>query len=315
MRVSVAILNVAVHERVEHVLRVLSVRPSPPIAEVLGVGDVSPFPNSVRRIPASVASRAEAVNIAVEAASAEFVLLLSADTIVPPATVEALAKALSEDPRCAVAGARLLRESGRLRPSRGRYPRLRRDLLLSASVWRRWCRLRARLRLRDESPSREVDWVPSVCAMVRRDAVIRVGPWPEGFRFDLADAVWCHRAQRQGWRVRFAPRHVAFHLAPFLWTDEHPRDVLLAYEHSWNQLLDAVKSPVAALLHRWVRRGRLGMKWLGYATMAWLLRRRDMPSESHAREAAQVLHWYHRGRPDAPLRPTAENEVYWYDLW
>ena len=155
-RVTVAILNVGVHPRIEHVLRALTVRPCEAIIEILGVGDTSPFPAGVRRV-AAADCRAAAKNAALQAAKGDFVLLLAADTVAPPATVEGLAAVMQRHPRCALAGARILYENGRPRPCSRRFPPLGRELALSTPLWLRWLWLRAWLRRGGGGDSGPVD--------------------------------------------------------------------------------------------------------------------------------------------------------------
>ena len=312
--VSVAILNSAVHERVEHVLRALTVRPSNVILEVLGVGDVAPFPDWVRKVPAPADDRSTAKNAAVRAAKGDLVLLLSADTVTPPAAVEALTEVMESHPSCALVSARLVYESGRLRFSGRPFPLLSRELFLNTSLWIKWRIARRWLCRRSDKAAYEVDWAPVLCAMVRRAAALDIGPWPQDYRFQFDDAAWCHAARAQGWDVRVTAEAFAHELAPFRRYGYCTREELQAFEDSLSRIIRHVKTPRVGAFHLRARRTRLRLARLGMRLLSALTLGRHESINYKARAAGWVLDWYRAGCPRVALPPTAECEINWHGL-
>jgi cellulose synthase/poly-beta-1,6-N-acetylglucosamine synthase-like glycosyltransferase len=312
--VSVAVLNVGLHERIEHLLRVLNVRPIARVREIAGVGDVSPFPETMRTWSLETQDRATAKNAALRKTSGDFVLLLAGDTVVPPATVETLAATLAEHPQCALVSARLLLESGRLRAWDRRFPRLGRELTLHTGLWIRSLRLRYMLRGKATSSTYPVEWAPSLCAMVRREAFEQIGPWPEGYRFDFDDAAWCHRARERGWEIRAAREAFAHQLAPLRYLEDNPKEVVQGFEESLTRLIAEIKPGRSAAFHRSARRFRLRLARLGCLMAASCLLRRHESMNYRADATKWLLDWYAAGRPHVELTPTIEREFYWFGL-
>lgn len=157
---------------------------------------------------------AAGANAGLRHARTDLVLLLNPDCVATAGAVERLARVLAGAPDCAAVGGRLVDESGR--PQDGfnvrRFPTLATwaaDLLLVDKVWpgnpatRRY---EARDLDLDGPCPVDVDQPAAACLLLRRDVVIGLGGFDEGFApawFDDVDL--CRRLKAAGWRILLAP--------------------------------------------------------------------------------------------------------------
>ena len=138
-------------------------------------------------------------------ARGRYCLLLNEDSELREGAVRALLEALEADPDAAMAGAQLLDSSGRPVPCAWRLPDI--PWALAAAVF-----LQDRVAVESTGESvREVGWVQSSAALVRRDAAEQVG-WLDPDFFVYSDETdFCKRLGDAGWRILFAPAARAVH--------------------------------------------------------------------------------------------------------
>lgn len=157
---------------------------------------------------------ASGANAGLRHARTDLVLLLNPDCLATSGAVERLARVLAAAPDCAAVGGRLVDESGR--PQDGfnvrRFPTLATwaaDLLLVDKLWpgnpvtRRY---EARDLDLDGPQPVDVDQPAAACLLLRRDVVVGLGGFDEGFApawFDDVDL--CRRLKAAGWRILLAP--------------------------------------------------------------------------------------------------------------
>jgi GT2 family glycosyltransferase len=138
-------------------------------------------------------------------AQGRFCLLLNEDSELTRGAAGALVQALESTPRAAAAGARLVDEQGRARPSAWRFPGL-----LTAVAGVVFAHRLVTVQSRGEKTC-EVDWVQSAGMLVRKDAFEQVGPMDPAF-FVYSDEVdWQKRARDRGWSVLYAPQALIIH--------------------------------------------------------------------------------------------------------
>jgi GT2 family glycosyltransferase len=172
------------------------------------------FPSAVLiRLPENRGFAAGA-NAGLRHARTDLVLLLNPDCVATAGAVERLARVLAGVPDCAAVGGRLVDESGR--PQDGfnvrRFPTLATwaaDLLLVDKLWpgnpvtRRY---EARDLDLDGPHPVDVDQPAAACLLLRRDVVVGLGGFDEGFApawFEDVDL--CRRLKAAGWRILLAP--------------------------------------------------------------------------------------------------------------
>jgi GT2 family glycosyltransferase len=131
--------------------------------------------------------------------------------------IATLRQALFEQPRCAIAGPRILDPDGAVQGSArgdpdmftglfGRTTLLRR-LLPGISVSKR--------NVIDvavaDGASLVVDWLSGACMLARREAMQEVGGFDERYFLYWEDADLCRRLRGRGWHVRYVPDASAVH--------------------------------------------------------------------------------------------------------
>ena len=138
-------------------------------------------------------------------ARGRYCLLLNEDSELRDGAVRALLDALEADPEAAVAGAQLLDSDELPVPCAWRLPDIR--WALASAVF-----LQNRVAVESTGTGvREVGWVQSSAALVRREAAERVG-WLDGDFFVYSDETdFCKRLRDAGWRILFVPGARAVH--------------------------------------------------------------------------------------------------------
>jgi GT2 family glycosyltransferase len=138
-------------------------------------------------------------------ARGRYCLLLNEDSELREGAVTALLNALERDPGAAVAGAQLLTSEGEPTPCAWRLPDI--PWALAAAVF-----LHDRVAVESTGASvREVGWVQSSAALVRREAAEEVG-WLDSDFFVYSDETdFCKRLRDAGWRILFVPGARAMH--------------------------------------------------------------------------------------------------------
>jgi GT2 family glycosyltransferase len=138
-------------------------------------------------------------------ARGRYCLLLNEDSELRPGAVAALIDALEARPRAAMAGAQLLTSAGRPTACAWRLPDIR--WALAAAVFQH-----ERVAVQSTGTAvREVGWVQSSAALVRREAAAQVG-WFDGDFFIYSDETdFCKRLRDAGWDILFVPGAQAVH--------------------------------------------------------------------------------------------------------
>ncbi len=159
---------------------------------------------------------AAAVNQAVNACAAPFVLVLNSDTELRPGALAALARYLGEQQRAGVVGPRLVNPDGTLQPSCFHFPTpLHLFLELSnlsgalrlVPLVRRWY-----LRSWSHGHPRPVPWVLGAALAIRRIAFTQVGGFDESFFMYSEEVDFCYRLRQRGWETHFAPQATVMHI-------------------------------------------------------------------------------------------------------
>jgi GT2 family glycosyltransferase len=170
----------------------------------------------VLEIPENVGVAA-ALNRGIEATRGEFIALLNNDVELEPEWLSTLAAALREHPEAAAMSGKLLQYRAR-------------DLIDAAGDGIMWSGAVFN-RGHDEpddgrySDPEEVFSFCAGAALFRRDAFKMVGGYDEDFFAYLEDTDWAFRAQLAGFRFRYEPRAVAYHVGSATTDRERPRYV------------------------------------------------------------------------------------------
>jgi GT2 family glycosyltransferase len=154
-----------------------------------------------------------ACNLGLRQTSAPLVLFLNPDSMLVAGAIEAMAAILETRPDIAVVGPLTHSPDGTIQVSTG--------LDLAPRSERRQRRLVLGVKRRDPRVLREAEaiharehethWVSASCLMARREAVVAVGGFDEGFFLYEEDADLCRRLRAAGWRVVFTPAAEVHH--------------------------------------------------------------------------------------------------------
>ena len=153
-------------------------------------------------------------NVGIRASRGALVLLLNNDTLVPAGAVDALVEALERHPDAAIAGPRLVDESGRTELSFGPMISPLNELRQKWTVALHRRRFAPVSRLVERASTREryVDWVSGACLLVRRADAEQAGLLDERFFLYTEDVDFCAAMRARGRRVLFSPAARIVHL-------------------------------------------------------------------------------------------------------
>jgi N-acetylglucosaminyl-diphospho-decaprenol L-rhamnosyltransferase len=174
----------------------------------------SAFPEASVLANAENLGFARACNQGLFATRAPRVLFLNPDARVEDGAVEALATHLERRTDVGVVGPRTVFPDGTPQVSTGAF-------LTPLSEWSqrrlvRGVRRRSPAALREaerrHAREYEPDWVSGSCMLARREALVAVGGWDEGYFLYEEDVDLCLRLRRAGWRAAFAPDAVVVHV-------------------------------------------------------------------------------------------------------
>jgi GT2 family glycosyltransferase len=156
-----------------------------------------------------------AVNIGIEASSADYVLVLNPDIVIREGAIDRMVEFMDANPEAGIAAAKLVNTDGSLQYScRSFYTPMtllmRRTPLGKLFPDSRIVRRHLMLDY-DHAAPRIVDWVIGACMLARRAAIEAVGGMDERFFLYFEDVDWCFRMSRQGWKVWYLPQAEMVH--------------------------------------------------------------------------------------------------------
>jgi GT2 family glycosyltransferase len=144
-------------------------------------------------------------------------LLLNPDTEVREGTLEAAIKRLESDPQIGMVGVRLITGDGTFdHASKRSFPTPLGALAHFTGAGRlpgapeRLSQYRAPAL--DENEAGEVDSINGAFMLVRREALLEVGPLDDGYWLYMEDLDWCRRFAEAGWKVFYDPAGTALHI-------------------------------------------------------------------------------------------------------
>lgn len=144
-------------------------------------------------------------------AHGDYLLFLNPDCLIEPDTIDRMRQAMDAHPRAGMGGCLILN------PDRSEQPGCRRTV---PTPWRSLMRVTGLHRLARWFPSLEdfdlrraplpmhpvaVEAISGAFMLVRRDALLEVGPLDEGYFLHCEDLDWCQRFRQGGWDVLFVP--------------------------------------------------------------------------------------------------------------
>ena len=155
-------------------------------------------------------------NTGVERTSGRYVLLLNSDAWLDDGALDALVSFADARPEAAVVGPRLRYPDGRLQRSVRGFPtlwRLATEFLYLRKLAPRTEALNAFYAGGfDHESVRQAEVVMGAVWLVRREAIVEVGPADDAFFLFSEETDWAYRFRRAGWKVFFFPGAGATHV-------------------------------------------------------------------------------------------------------
>ena len=158
------------------------------------------------------------VNQGLARARAQFVLIMNPDCRLQPRAMSVLEDELRGQPRCAIAGPRILDPDGSVQGSARGDPDMFTGFFGRSAALRRllpWLPVSRRnvvdISVPPDGPSRAVDWLSGACVLARRDALVAEGGFDERYFLYWEDADLCRRLRARGYEVRYVPAASAVH--------------------------------------------------------------------------------------------------------
>ena len=155
---------------------------------------------------------AAACNIGFTKAMGEFVLFLNPDCRLDEGAVSALLQPLQANTTVGMVGGLLVNPDGSEQGGgRRAVPTPWRSFVRASGLSRfanRWPKLFFDFHLHNQPlPDRpiEVEAISGACMLVKREAVVDVGLWDEGYFLHCEDLDWCMRFRQKGWKILFVP--------------------------------------------------------------------------------------------------------------
>ncbi len=157
---------------------------------------------------------AKANNQGIKAAKGEYILILNADVIVLPGSVEALIGLLKQDSLVGLAGPQLLNIDKTIQDSCYRFPRfytpLARRTFLGKIFFKNELK-RYSMRDFDHQQTREVDWLLGACLAGRKRILERVGLFDERYFLYLEDTDLARKIRQNGFKTVYLPSAKMYH--------------------------------------------------------------------------------------------------------
>ncbi len=148
--------------------------------------------------------------------SGDFVLIVNADAWLVGDALDRLVDVAGRRPRAAWVGPRLTYPDGSLQRSVRGFPtvwRLATEYLFLRKLAPRTRALNAFYGAGfDHRSERAVEWTMGSCMLVRRSALVDVGPFDTDFFLFSEETDWCRRAADRGWEAVFTPDAVCVHV-------------------------------------------------------------------------------------------------------
>jgi GT2 family glycosyltransferase len=155
-------------------------------------------------------------NLALEAATGRYLVLLNSDAFFHPGALGRALKHMDDDPTAGVGGARLIGRDGTPQPSARAFHSIWHEVLVLTDLSARFPRSRIfgapdRTWANPNEPA-EVDWVTGAFMILRREALAKSGLFDPAFFLYCEEVDLCRRVKAAGFRVFYWPDVVVTHL-------------------------------------------------------------------------------------------------------
>ncbi len=140
-------------------------------------------------------------------AKGRYILLLNTDAFLKPNALQTALIKMDADEEIGLGGARLIGRDDSPQPSARMFPSPVNDFLILSGLSDRFPKSkffgRPDRTWADENESAEVDWVPGAFALIRRDALEKIGYFDEDFFLYYEEVDLCRRLKNAGYKVLY----------------------------------------------------------------------------------------------------------------
>jgi GT2 family glycosyltransferase len=155
------------------------------------------------------------VNKGIDATAGEYVVISNPDVVPEPTCVAELVRFADVNPRCGIAGPKMLNPDGTLQASRRSFPTIggtivRRTPLRMVFPPLRWQRRHYLLDAPTDEPL-QVDTMLGAFLLMRRTMLDQIGGWDAGYKLYVEDIDLSYRAMKAGWERWWVPSAVVRH--------------------------------------------------------------------------------------------------------
>jgi len=155
-------------------------------------------------------------NLGLQQAAGEYLVLLNSDAFLREGTLRLSLELMRSHPECGVGAAKQVGRNGDYQPSARRYPNLRDEFLMLTGLAARFPRSKffGRFDRTWASPDEpcETDWTPGAYAILRREALDRVGLFDPRFFLYYEEVDLFRRIQQAGYKILYWPQIVVTHI-------------------------------------------------------------------------------------------------------
>jgi GT2 family glycosyltransferase len=148
-------------------------------------------------------------NLALEHARGRYFVLLNSDAFLAKGSLECAIRHMDETPRCAMGGALLVGRDGEVQPSARSFHTVWGDALVLTGLAARFPESKFFGRFdrtwADVRTAAQVDWVPGAFAILRPEALAKVGCFDPDFFLYYEEVDLCLRLKRAGYEVWYWP--------------------------------------------------------------------------------------------------------------
>ncbi|SEG52524.1 hypothetical protein SAMN05421819_3302 [Bryocella elongata] len=202
-------------------------------------------------------------NLALEQACGRYLVLLNSDAFLHEDALQRAIAHMDANPGCAAGGARLISRDGSPQPSARMFHTVLGDAIVLSGLAYRYPRSRFFGRLdrtwSDLTQPASVDWIPGAFAILRPEALQRVGNFDPAFFLYYEEVDLCRRLKNAGYEVCYWPDIVVTHIGG----------------ESSRQLKTLEFSSIAAQVVLWRMRSSLLYYRRHHGSRAWAARRME----------------------------------------
>jgi GT2 family glycosyltransferase len=155
-------------------------------------------------------------NVAFEAASGRYLVLLNSDAFFHPGGLRLALEHMDANPAAGIGGGRLVGRNGEAQPSARTFHSIWLDALVLTGLADRYPHSRIfgapDRTWADPNQPAEVDWLPGAFLIIRRETLVEAGLFDPDFFLYYEEVDLCRRVQAAGFRILYWPDIVVTHI-------------------------------------------------------------------------------------------------------